>query len=256
MKEQQQNRSVNNGGDFAGIHPEHRLSLTADDELEEDEQYYTTRLPTSARRYQEYGLSPEHIYQSGNTRFHLHYVDVPPRHSRQKQLPPPVKGSRNGGATSVAQETRARRRAHPLIYVGVSMLAMFAFFLVLSSALTWIGQTKDDLVYGRPRTFQVDAVVGHNDSPESPSHFIALNLNRRVEVIEIPGGDSTKARIYPITTLFGDGEDLTPVTLSFRDVTGDGKPDMLIHIDNQTLVMINDNGSFRPAKAGEVKGLL
>lgn len=256
MKEQQQNRSVNNGGHFAGIRPEQSPSLTTDDELEEDERYYTTRLPTSARRYQGYDLSPERIYQSGNTRFHLHYVDVPPRHGRQKQLPPPGKRPRNGGATSIAQETRARRRAHPLVSIGVGMLAMIALFLVLSSALTWIGQKKDDLVYGRPRTFQVDAVVGHNDSPESPSHFIALNLNRHVEVIEIPGGDSTKARIYPITTLFGDGENLTPVTLSFHDVTGDGKPDMLIHIDNQTLVMINDHGSFRPAKAGEVKGLL
>jgi hypothetical protein len=62
--------------------------------------------------------------------------------------------------------------------------------------------------------------------------------------------------VYAITTLFGDGEDLTPVTLSFRDVTGDGKPDMLIHIQDAVIAMINDNGSFRPAKPGEVKGLL
>ena len=34
--------------------------------IEEDEAYYQTRLPTSARRYQ---VSPEQIYQSGNTRF-------------------------------------------------------------------------------------------------------------------------------------------------------------------------------------------
>src|SRR2546425_1583080 len=44
--------------------------------------------------------------------------------------------------------------------------------------------------YGRPRTFQTDAVVGHNDSAASPSHFIAINLNRHVEVIECPGGRS------------------------------------------------------------------
>jgi hypothetical protein len=75
-------------------------------------------------------------------------------------------------------------------------------------------------------------------------------------VIEIPGGDSTKERVYPITTLFGDGEDLTPVTLSFRDLTGNGKPDMLIQIENQTIVLINDNGTFRPAKPGEVHGML
>ena len=63
-------------------------------------------------------------------------------------------------------------------------------------------------------------------------------------------------KVYQITTLFGDGEDLTPVTLSFRDLTGNGKLDMLIHIDRyKPLLMINDNGTFRPAKPGEVKGL-
>ncbi len=70
-------------------------------------------------------------------------------------------------------------------------------------------------------------------------------------VIELPGSDPTKARIYPVTTLFGDGQGLTPVTISFKDVDGDGLLDMEIHIQDQTLVMINTNGSFRPLKAGE-----
>jgi hypothetical protein len=52
-------------------------------------------------------------------------------------------------------------------------------------------------------------------SPSNPSHFIAINLYRHVEVIEIPGQDTTKERTFPITTLYGDGEDLTPVMLSF-----------------------------------------
>lgn len=255
-------------GLFAGVHPEHRPSLSGplpslsagnsartrasfpveaagEYELEEDESYYTTRLPTSARHYQQ-----------GNRRYHVGYVNIPPRTSRQAQLGPPRQRYRDEEATLVPPATRSRRRMHPLVYVGVGMLAMVAFFLMLSSAATWVEQKRDDLTYGRPRTFQLDAVVGHNDSPERLSHFLALNLNRHVEVIEIPGGDSTRERVYLITILFGDGEDLTPVTLSFRDVNGDGKPDMLVHIENQTVVEINDNGQFRPAKPGEVKGLL
>src|SRR5260221_14487904 len=69
--------------------------------------------------------------------------------------------------------------------------------------------------------------------------------------IEVPGGDPSKAKIYPITTLFGDGKDLTPVTLTFKDVNGDGKLDMEIHIQDQTLVMINENGGIIPPKPGE-----
>ena len=136
------------------------------------------------------------------------------------------------------------------------MLAMFALFLLLSSAATWVQQKEDDITYGRPRTFQIDAVVGHNDSPANPSHFIAINLYRHVEVIEWPGLDSSKMKVYQITTLFGDGEDLTPVTLSFRDLTGNGKLDMIVHIQDTAIAMINENGSFRQARPGEVKGLL
>ena len=61
-------------GHSAGIHPEHQPYITDDYELEEDEAYYRTQLPTSARRYQ---ISPEEVYQSGNTRYHVRYVDVP-----------------------------------------------------------------------------------------------------------------------------------------------------------------------------------
>jgi len=39
-------------------------------------------------------------------------------------------------------------------------------------------------------------VVGHNDSEAHPSHFIAINVDRHVDVIEFPGGDASKARIY------------------------------------------------------------
>jgi len=104
------------------------------------------------------------------------------------------------------------------------------------------------MTYGYPRTFQMNAVVGHADSAESPSHFIAINLNRRIEIIEFPGGDPTTARVFLGPTLVGDSQELTPITLSFKDVTGNGKLDMLIHIQDQIIVMVNDNGTFRPAK--------
>jgi hypothetical protein len=226
-----------------------------DYELEEGDEYYQTLLPTSARRYQGYDISPEEVYQSGNTRLHVRYVDIPKRSSRQKQLPPHQQAERYTDEVEAAPKSK-QRRIHPLLSLGVGMLTMAAIFLLLSSAGTWIQTIKDDLTYGRPRTFNIDAVVGHNDSAANPTHFIAINLYRHVQVIEIPGQDSTKERTFQITTLFGDGEDLTPVTLSFRDINGDKKPDMLIHIQDQTLVMINDNGTFRTAKPGEVKGLL
>lgn len=87
-------------------------------------------------------------------------------------------------------------RAHLLLLLGLGMIAMLVLWVLLTLAVTWWNTTWDDIHYGRPRTFQTDAMVGHNDSAASPSHFIALNLNGRLEVIEFPGGDASKARIY------------------------------------------------------------
>jgi hypothetical protein len=115
----------------------------------------------------------------------------------------------------------------------------------------WWQVWQDDLHYGRPRTFQIDAVVGHNDSDAHPSHFVAINLDRHVQIIEFPGGDSSKAKIYIGPVLVGDGQDLAVVTLSFKDVNGDGKPDMIVSVQSSRFVFINDNGAFRPGRPGE-----
>jgi len=98
-------------------------------------------------------------------------------------------------------------------------------------------------------------VVGHDDSPAHPSHFIAINLDRHVVVIELPGGDASKAKIYNGPTLLRPGQDLPPVTLSFRDVNGDGLLDMLITIAGSSIIFDNDHGSFRPPRPGEVGSL-
>ncbi|HEV2653713.1 MAG TPA: hypothetical protein VGT82_02095, partial [Ktedonobacteraceae bacterium] len=50
-----------------------------------------------------------------------------------------------------------RRHAHPLLYLGIGMLAMLVLWTMLSAALGWFNTTLDDIRYGRPRTFQTDA---------------------------------------------------------------------------------------------------
>lgn len=137
--------------------------------------------------------------------------------------------------------------------MAIGALAALVIWWVAMDLVAWGTVTANDLQYGRPRTYQTDVYVGHNEQPGQPSHFIAINLQRRVVVIEFPGGDSTKAKTYLGPYLFGDGQDLTPVTLSFRDLNGDGHPDMIIHIGNQQVVFINDMStqSFRPMQPGE-----
>ena len=150
---------------------------------------------------------------------------------------------------------RGMLRAHPLLLLGLGMILMLVLWTLFMLVVSWWNTTWDDLHYGRPRTFQIDAVVGQNDSAANPSHFIALNLNGRIEVIEFPGGDASKARIYLGPQLYGNGQDLIPVTLSFVDVNSNHHPDMIIRFQDTRIVYVNDQGGFRPANAREIQAV-
>jgi len=148
------------------------------------------------------------------------------------------------------------RRMHWLLPVGLTLVAIILLWVISSSVLAWGTQMYNNIRYGYPRTFQTDAVVGHNDSKTHPSHFIAINLNHQVVIEEFMGGDPTKVVTYiaPVY-IAGAGGDLAPVTLQFRDVNGDGKPDMIVYIhlpsQVQTIVFINTGSKFRPATASD-----
>jgi hypothetical protein len=219
-----------------------------DPEEDEYDDVYPPRMPTSARRYTTIPAQPRkrviNVYDMP--------AGIPPRRSRtvtQNYAVPALPTGQSVQHLTTAQQPR-RGHFHWMLLVGMGMLAMLALWVLGQMLVSWWNTTQDDLHYGRPRTFQIDERVGHNDT-NTPSHFIALNLNSHVIIIEFPGGDPTRAKVYLGPTLLGDDQDFTPVTLSFKDVNGDGKPDMLVHLQDQTVVFINDGGQFRPQKPGE-----
>jgi len=189
-----------------------RASRTQDYDLEEDDAYYVTRQPTSAVRYTQ---PRQQVIQRGNKRIVIH------------NEPPP-------------------RKLHWSLILGIGMLLMLALWVLGSYALTWWQNHQLDSIYGMPRTYQTDQVVGHSDSTDHPTHFVAINLNGRITIIEIPGGDSSHARIYSGPTLLTDNGDSIPVILEFKDVNGDSKVDMIVHIGDQKIVYLNDGTQFKP----------
>ncbi len=146
------------------------------------------------------------------------------------------------------------RRRQRLLLVGIGIGMILAVGLVLLGQLLigWVGTTWDDLHYGYPRTYQTDAVVGHGDSAAHPSHFLALNLAGRIEVIELPGGDASHAKIYLGPHLYGSHADLVPVTLRFVDTRHDHHPDMLVLFQGTQLVFRNARGTFEPPSTARV----
>jgi len=131
------------------------------------------------------------------------------------------------------------------------MLVTLALWLLITMAITWATMMLDDLHYGRPRTFQTDAWVSHNEQSGHPSHFIVINLHRHIQVIEFPGSDAAHPRVYSGPQLYGANDDLTVVTLTFTDVNGDHLSDMVINFQNSRVVFINEKGSFRPLMPNE-----
>ena len=137
-----------------------------------------------------------------------------------------------------------RPSLHWLVYVGVGMIAALALWVSLSAILAWGTTQYNNIVYGYPRFYQTDAVVGHSDSPAHPSHFIAQNLHGQVIVIELPAGNPAKSYEYVGPDLIANGDDQIPITLSFSDVKHNGKPEMIIHIENREVIFCNDGTKF------------
>jgi len=169
----------------------------------------------------------------------------------QRDTNPPVRrvrvNSKNLRKTEAQDLARRapRSRPHPVILIGICMLGILVLWTLLTVGLNWWNNTMDYLHYGYPRTFQIDAVVGQNDSALNPSHFLAINLHGRIEIIEFPGGDGSHSRIFLGPQLYGTDADKAPVTLKFVDVNGDQKPDMLVFFQSSWVLFINDQGTFR-----------
>ena len=221
--------SANNGLPY-------KQSLPSQQEEDIYDDVWPPRLPTSALRYTR-TTDNTPVIVSGNRRYVIH--NSPPPHQ----------------TTRIPQEEEAprqRRRVHWSLIFGIGMAAMLTLWVLGNMLINWWNMTLDDWHYGRPRTYQIDAVVSHNnDSVQHPSHFIAINLNHRIEIIEFPAGDTAHAKVYVALSLMGDDENLAVVTLSFKDVNGDNKPDMIVTVGETHYVFINDHGQFRPLKAGE-----
>jgi hypothetical protein len=153
-----------------------------------------------------------------------------------------------------------RRRSDRLAATGspswmLRLLLIAGAGVLLILLLTWLvewGRVRiDDIRYGRPRMTQLTAFVGHGDGDGVPTHLMAVNLNRRITIVEIPGGDPAKIRTIQGPYLVGKDEELTVATMRLLDVNSDGHADLLLRVKHEELVFINDKGEFRLMRRDE-----
>jgi hypothetical protein len=208
-------------GSRSGMHPEDRPYITST---------HSYHAPTTAT-YFEIDEEGEEVSTRPTSRTSSRRYDLSPYNREERRT-----------------EELPRQGKHPLFYIGICLVIMTLFltgFVLIPPAMQ---KWNDDRIYGYPRTFQVDANVGHGDSNFPVSHFIALNLNGRIEVIEMPKGDEGKLQphLYLIARLAMQGSDLVPVTVSFGDMNGDGKPDMIVTFNGTQWIWFNNGTMFVP----------
>jgi hypothetical protein len=179
------------------------LPATTEDDL------YTVSTPQIRRRWD---TGQDAVITRGNQRIIVH------------QGPPPK---------------RRLPHLHPLVWIIGTFLVVWLLVQAMGVWNSW----QDSIHYGYPRISQMDAVVGHNDSSTNETHFLFLNLHGHVQIIEIPGGDASKERVFTGPTLIGAGQDLIPVTGEIRNE--DGRLDLIVHIQDQQIVYVNDGSTFK-----------
>jgi len=209
-------------------------------DVEDDDSLYITRMPSSTRRYRTAPPPVAADTLEGPITEERMFI----QHRRSSLKRQPTSGMASNAVKPPKTDALPGRRRFSLLAIGTGMVVMVVIVICLSAWNSWWRTYQDDRQFGRPRTFQMDAVVGHEDSPSNPTHFIFINLHRHVEIIEIPGGNVAHTHIYSGPILFGDGQDLTPVTGEIRDING--RRDLIVHIQDQQIVFINDGTTFRP----------
>jgi hypothetical protein len=140
-------------------------------------------------------------------------------------------------------------------YLLTFLLAAAALYVLVNMALHWSRLRLDDIQYGRPRTTHLSGSIGFGEAPGQHSHIVAMNLDRQVTVIVLPGGNAAEAQYLPGPYLFGANEDLTPVELSLHDIDNDGYNDLTISVRREYIVYLNKNGAFRLPTAEEQQQL-
>ncbi len=238
-------------------------------DVEDRDDFYETRMPSSARRYKPYETVDDPLVLQYQNTYH-NTSSVQRRRSNANATGATGATSRitatrtssayaprqsSGAATSTVRPSRTvdvrrdghsqkkgRKRFNPTLLIG--MIVAVVLLVGLTSLISWWQGFQQDITYGNPRTSQIDAVVGHNDSAAHPTHFVFINLHGHIEVIEIQGGDASKTHIYDGPTLDGPGQDLTPVTGSI--VNQQGKINLIVHVGSQNFLFVNDGNTFQP----------
>jgi hypothetical protein len=216
--------------------PRTRQPIHTDEDTTDD--LYSTRMPSSTRRYVSTGIqtaAPTAVVKAIDHRGQQQLAY--PRASRAQAL------RQEEPCPFIPQREPGKIQKHWRVYVVSGAILMTIGWFLITLLMNWVTVTLDDLHYGRPRTYQTDADIGHGGI----SHFTAENVNGQIYIMEIVEGDPKKSSLLTGPQLAGGGADLLPVTITFKDVNNDGYPEMIVFVNGQPMeTFTNSKDGFKP----------
>jgi hypothetical protein len=118
-------------------------------------------------------------------------------------------------------------------FLGLGALAFIGVFTGIQKlVIPALNNLQDQWHYGDSRIVQLDANVGHGGM----SHFLAQWYHRRILVIEIPANNPHAIHTYSLEPLTTNGEGT--IKLIVEDENHDGRPDLVIQIDDNPMAII------------------
>jgi hypothetical protein len=137
-------------------------------------------------------------------------------------------------------ERRHWARMSTIITPALLILAVFALYIAINTAIAWAEVKMDDIRYGYPRTSSTDGYIGYKEQTGIPTHFTVVNDHRQVLIMIMPGGDPSHVMVIKGPYLFGPGEEFSPATLDLVDLNHDHYPDLRLYVAGQTMVYLNE----------------
>ena len=135
------------------------------------------------------------------------------------------------------QQAPPEKKHHYLFWVGIGMLACLGIWMGITMiVLPWWHGLQVQWHYGDNRVSVSGADVGHG----GVSRFIAFEDGSEIVVVEVI------AKKYTVYTIPVTAAPHQLITLSIADANGDGKPDLIVHVDGQdgSFALINNGSAF------------